>query len=270
MSKRSIKLFIVTAILLQIIGSSAYAGIIPDSWMNSLVLIETQDGGKYEPWATGFFVNSSKSSKTVLVTNKHTFTENKKNLSLFIRVNKKDPRQNEESFERIKIFSMKEPELRPVKHEKADLAALHVMVPHDIKRETIKFGEVRDSFFLAKDLVPIGDEIFLIGFPASIRYIKNLQKQHSIPVIRGGLISAKYKEADTDLFLIDAPSYWINSGGPVFIRPSIHNVTGDPGFDIPPKSQDKPKLIGVVSAMLPIGWEWDIGSKRISNGQGPY
>jgi hypothetical protein len=32
----------------------------------------------------------------------------------------------------------------------------------------------------------------------------------------------------------------------------------DPSGDVPPKSQIEPKLIGIVSEMLPVGIEWEV------------
>ena len=145
-----------------------------------------------------------------------------------------------------------------VKHEVADLAVMYLRVPSIVDLEALDYAAIADSNFLRQDEVPIGDDVILIGFPASIKYVREMQKWFNIPVFRGGIVSAKYEMDGLGYLLIDAPTYWINSGGPVIVKPSAFNIREELGAL---KSPDTPKLIGVVSGMLPVGrvWEWTEG-----------
>lgn len=251
-----VKVFLFSVLSFQISSVQANAGLIPNSWINSLVLIEIQKEGSFQPLGTGFLTGSK--GYRILVTNAHVLRDNKDNLPLFIRVNKKDPKPKEDMFGRIKIFPMENPKLEPVFHRVVDLAVLYVWVPNTLDLRSVKIGEILDSSLLQQKDVPLGDEVLLFGFPTSIKEIEKIEKEVNIPVIRSGIVSAKFKRSDHDLLLIDAPTYWGSSGGPVILKPSFFNVTQDPSGDVPPKSQTEPKLIGIVSEMLPIGLKFKV------------
>jgi len=250
--------FLFFVLFLQLFPTQINAGLIPNSWVNSLVLIESQKGESFEPIGTGFLV-ASKGYK-ILVTNGHVLLGGGES-SLFIRVNRKDPKPKENMFERIKIFPMADPKLKPIYHKKADLAVLYVSVPNSLDLKSVNVGEIHDVHFLKLEDIPLGDEVLLIGFPTDIEDIGKIQKEFNIPIIRGGLVSAKFRNQGRDLLLIDAPSYWGSSGGPVILRPSLYNITKDPSGDVPPKSQSEPRLIGIVSGMLPVYKKWDLIEK---------
>lgn len=250
--------FLFSAFFLQLFSSQINAGLIPNSWLNSLVLIECQKEKNYMPIGTGFLVGSK--GYKILVTNAHVLKK-ADGLPVFIRVNKKDPKPKEDMFERIKVFPMGDSKLTPIFHQQVDLAALYVSVPNTFDVQSVKLGEILDTNFLKEKDVPLGDEVLLIGFPTDIEDIGKIQKEFNIPIIRGGITSAKFKRQGCDLFLIDAPSYWGSSGGPVILRPSIYNITKDSSGDIPPKSQTHPRLIGIVSEMVPVLRQWDVTKK---------
>jgi len=254
-----IKTFLFSVFFLQLFSSQINAGIIPNSWLNSLVLIEFQKEKNFRPLGTGFLVGSK--GYKILVTNAHVL-HNAGGLPVFIRVNKRDPKPEEDMFERIKIFPMADPKLKPIYHTRADLAVLYVSVPNTLDLKSVKVGEIHDIHFLKQEDVPIGDEVLLIGFPTHIEHIGEIEKEFNIPIIRGGIVSAKYRIKGNDFFLIDAPTYWGSSGGPVILRPSPYNIKKDPSGDIPPKSQSEPRLIGIVSGMVPVFREWDVTKKQ--------
>jgi len=257
-----LKTLLFLSFLLQLFVHQANAGLIPNSWMESLVLIEVQKKGNFEPLGTGFMIGSK--GYKVLVTNAHILHSNT-DLPLFIRVNKRDPKPSEAMFDRIKIFPMVDPQLKPIFHKKADLAVLYVLIPNDFDLKSVKIGEIDESSFLQQKDVPLGDEVLLIGFPTSIGEIKTIEKEMNIPVIRGGVVSAKFRRNDHELLLIDAPSYWGNSGGPVILRPSLYNVEKESSGNPPPKSQTQPKLIGIVSEMFAVGMEWEVAPQKPFN-----
>lgn len=246
-------------LFLQLFSSQINAGLIPNSWLNSLVLIECQKEKNFKPLGTGFLVGSK--GYKILVTNAHVL-HNAGGLPVFIRVNKRDPKPEEDMFERIKIFPMADSKLKPLFHEKVDLAVLYVWVPNTFNLNSVKLGEILDIHFLKQKDVPLGDEVLLIGFPTDIEHIGEIEKEFNIPIIRGGIVSARYRIKSHDLFLIDAPTYWGSSGGPVILRPSLYNITKDPSGDIPPKSQVEPRLIGVVSSMVPVYKKWNLVEKH--------
>ena len=84
---RPIKLLLFAVVLAQCLATHTNAGLIPNSWMESLVLIEVQKKGDFEPLGTGFMIGSK--GYKILFTNAHVLRSNTGGLPLFIRVNKK-------------------------------------------------------------------------------------------------------------------------------------------------------------------------------------
>lgn len=61
--------------------------------------------------------------------------------------------------------------------------------------------------------VYIGDEVFVFGYPSSIGLKQSPQFDHSRPLLRKGVVAAKYDKNKT--IILDCPTYKGNSGGPV-------------------------------------------------------
>jgi S1-C subfamily serine protease len=77
----------------------------------------------------------------------------------------------------------------------------------------------------------LGSDVYIIGYPKSLGISSRPQYNFNVPLLRKGIIAGIYEEKKT--FIIDAPGYNGNSGGPVF------QIT------------DSTKLIGIVSQRIP-------------------
>ena len=85
-----------------------------------------------------------------------------------------------------------------------------------------------------------GDGVFLIGFPLGM-----VGKARNFPVVRQGVI-ARIRDCllgHEDTFLIDAPSFPGNSGGPVILRPTSTAV-------VDTKAITHSLLVGVISEQV--------------------
>lgn len=94
------------------------------------------------------------------------------------------------------------------------------------------------------DLVNVGNEIYIVGFPTSL----NLPPHYIFdrPLLRRGILAARYRSTNT--LIIDCPSFPGNSGGPVFqtLEGPIYNNRRLDGF----------LVIGIVVAVLPYHDLW--------------
>ena len=69
---------------------------------------------------------------------------------------------------------------------------------------------------LDEDNISEGLGVFVLGFPMGLVGV-----QRNYPIVRGGFIARirDYYRGETETFLIDAPAFPGNSGGPVILRP---------------------------------------------------
>lgn len=93
----------------------------------------------------------------------------------------------------------------------------------------------------------IGSDIFLFGYPSSIGLQKNPQFDYNRPLLRKGIIAGKYENNKS--IIIDSPTYFGNSGGPVFIE----------------KSSGEIFLIGIVSEYVPYIDRWENKKSGLEN-----
>jgi hypothetical protein len=66
------------------------------------------------------------------------------------------------------------------------------------------------------DSVNIGDDVYVFGYPTSIGMQESPQFDYASPLLRKGIVSGVYHQKRT--IIIDAASYFGNSGGPVLER----------------------------------------------------
>lgn len=90
------------------------------------------------------------------------------------------------------------------------------------------------DLFMPSDSLFEGEDVYFLGFPMTIGGEK------AIPVCRSGIISMLGESEYT--FLIEGYAYPGNSGGPVFLKPSIYNFRTNAIGKI-----TSPYLIGVVT-----------------------
>lgn len=96
---------------------------------------------------------------------------------------------------------------------------------------------VRNDIIRRLDLVNIGDDIYVFGYPTSIGMQETPQFDYTSALLRKGIISAIYHQKST--IIIDAASYFGNSGGPVLEKEEL-NFNGSQFY-----------VIGVVSQYIP-------------------
>lgn len=91
-----------------------------------------------------------------------------------------------------------------------------------------------------------GTLVYALGFPVSLE--NNLVDSISkAPVCRLGCVSRiehLYHNGTSKFYMIDAPTYPGNSGGPVINRPEVMSITNTP-------TNSSANLIGIVSAYIP-------------------
>ncbi len=100
--------------------------------------------------------------------------------------------------------------------------------------------------------VNIGNNIILFGFPGSIGLIEKPQFDYSRPLLRKGIIAGKYEKHKS--IIIDSPTFFGNSGGPVF---EIIETWNSKEF----------KLIGIVTEYIPYIENWENKSNGAINVQ---
>lgn len=90
--------------------------------------------------------------------------------------------------------------------------------------------------------IPIGNEIYIFGFPNSLGLVKNQQLDYAAPLLRKGIVAGKNVHNNT--IIIDCPVYQGNSGGPVLVIEKMNTSTTT---FLP---------IGIVTQFVPFVEEW--------------
>lgn len=90
--------------------------------------------------------------------------------------------------------------------------------------------------------IPIGNEVFIFGFPNSLGLVKDQQIDYTTPLLRKGIVAGK--NAHNNTIVIDCPVYQGNSGGPVLVLDKTNIST----ISILP--------IGIVTQFVPFVEEW--------------
>jgi hypothetical protein len=118
--------------------------------------------------------------------------------------------------------------VRPVSQTGDENAAF---VGVDLKRAIRKYEDVE-----------IGEDVFIFGYPASIG-IKNVpQVDHERPLLRKGILAGKNDKLGS--LVLDCPSYYGNSGGPVVY---VEHGGAEP---------DRFWVVGIVSEFVPVEETW--------------
>jgi len=90
--------------------------------------------------------------------------------------------------------------------------------------------------------VPIGNEVYIFGYPSSIGMQQVPQIEYEKPLLRRGIVAGRNFQAHT--LILDCPVYYGNSGGPVMVV----NPIGFGGSEF--------KVVGVVTQFVPFVDEW--------------
>lgn len=147
-----------------------------------------------------------------------------------------------------------------IKTSKTNLCKLHqndnvdvavVSIPQTYFDKLLNDG-IKPQFFtydsdsyLINDLKSIevseGDGVFALGYPMG-----NVGNTRQYVILRGGVV-ARIKdmlEGFSSDFIIDAPVFPGNSGGPVIIKPELTRIEGT-------KPHEESRLIGIVKSYIP-------------------
>lgn len=122
-----------------------------------------------------------------------------------------------------------------------------------IIKQSCKLGTVNttDEFLLSFDDVMVGNDVLIYGYPSSIGTVLGKQLDTDRPLLRKGVIAAKYGKSGT--IVLDCPVYYGNSGGPA-VQIS-QPIVGSYNFNI----------IGVVSQFVPYEDTWKNTRNGIEN-----
>jgi len=218
---------------LALISSPVSSGqVLQPQWRRGVVLIEQFSNQRFEPLGTSVFLIHR--NVHYLLTNSHIARVK----SLYARLR---CRGTNKPFIRLCIDSMCTSTGFPWLHSRShDIAVVPLFVPNGLLalQDTIDHSAVGVSIFKGWEYVSEGDEVYVLGFPMAL----GTSQQYS-PVYRIGIVALKEQSGQ---FLIDARVYPGNSGGPVFLKPSLidfHNLTVG--------KVTQAYFVGIVSAYLP-------------------
>ena len=214
--------------------------LIPAGYMKAIVSLGVSD----EPFAhigTGFLYHHpmwEKEGRThyrpFLVTNKHVMESG-------IR----DVRFNHPAYGSVEVHPIEEVTDGDwtAHHGGADVAVIPLLSPgpltlgRKVTEPEIFLGDVGAPSAEELSSITEGTGVFLIGFPLAL-----IGDARNFPIVRSGVIARiqDWLSGAEDTFLIDAPAFPGNSGGPVIVRPDTAAISGTTAIA-------HALLIGVVS-----------------------
>ena len=205
---------------------------------------------------TGFFygdcINPKESDlnkhqyRTYLVTAKHVIQSHiDKSIDIRVRLNSKDASEPVQDIELPRtVGGAGQWYFHP--NIKIDVAVIAVnwdyLIEHKIEPMFFTNDNSAASRAKLKDReVAAGDGIYVLGFPMGLTGV-----QRNYVIVRQGCIAriSEMLDGATPEFLIDAPAYPGNSGGPVILKPEVFAIDGT-------KPQQTATLLGLVIDYLP-------------------
>jgi hypothetical protein len=226
--------------------------LLPPIYLDAVVAIGFGDDPKNRSWiGTGFIFGQliemkentdQKGYHLWLITNKHIFKDLHE---VFIKFNSIQGTPSKDY--KINLLA-RNGRFRWVGHltESIDVAAIQLS-PQFLEKENRLFSVIRsDSGVMNREKIRSvgiaeGDRVFVLGFPMGW-----VEQERQYVICRGGCIARirDFIDGKTYNFLIDAPVFPGNSGGPVIICPSVIAIQGTN----PINDAD---LIGIVKAYVP-------------------
>lgn len=253
-------------IMLTFLTLNSYSQHLPDYILRTPVFVELDNGGS----GSGFYVQDS--LHTYFVTARHVIiekiliTKKTKKDSIFLTSRKiycfsypKDPNIGERR--KLSIDLVEALNKGFLKYEKNndisiiqisnnskanDSLSLIQYYPFIEKDKSSHIEAIPVEAFIKYDEVNAGDDVYVFGYPTSIGIQESPQFDYQRPLLRKGVIAGKYERQKT--IIIDCPSYYGNSGGPVIVK----YLSGDGIFY---------RLIGIISEFIPYKEDW-INSKN--------
>jgi len=182
-------------------------------------------------------------NQVYLVTAKHVLynPENKLRCKSVVMTSQKvwgnevESRIIEIDMEKACVFSSEKEDIAVVLLESNHTVANYVNVVQEGSLSTLNFelNNVESIYELK-----IASDVLLVGFPTSLIYQETKYFDVSTPLLRKGII-AGFNQSD-NTFIIDCPSYYGNSGGPVIFIDADNSTN----------------IIGLVSRYIPFMITW--------------
>jgi hypothetical protein len=183
---------------------------------------------------------------TYLVTAKHVVQSHIQSaLDIRVRVNSTDANQPVQDFNLPRdINGPGQWSFHP--NPNIDVAVIRInwdfLAEHNIRPSFFTNDQTAATRVILRDReVAAGDGIFVLGFPMGLTGI-----QRNYVIVRQGCIAriSEMLDGATPEFLIDAPVFPGNSGGPVILKPEMTAIEGT-------KSQPTATLLGLVTQYVP-------------------
>jgi len=226
--------------------------LLPPFYLDTVVAIGVGDDPTKRHWiGTGFiygrFVEKianreAKNYRLWLITNKHVLKDYR---DVYIKFNSAQDTQSKDY--KVPLIA-RNGRVRWVGHptESVDVAAIHLYAKF-LEKEERRFAFFQsDSHTMNRENmraagVTEGDHVFVLGFPMGL-----VKAERQYVICRGGCIARvrDFVEGETSDFLIDAPVFPGNSGGPVILCPSTLAIEGTNPIN-------KADLVGIVKAYVP-------------------
>lgn len=225
--------------------------LIPPHYFDAVVALgKANDEGKASFTASGFLYgypgdvdpeDGQRWYRIFLVTNRHVF-EGENNL--VVRINRREKQPS-------KVFPLllrsADGSVHWTTHPGgADIAIVPVstktLSKHGIELRAFQQDRTTVSRDEARDVgISEGDGVFVLGFPLGLA-----GEERNYAIARHGILARvqDWLHGDSDQFLIDAPVFPGNSGGPVVTKPEAISIKGT-------RSIEKSCLIGIVTGFLP-------------------
>jgi Trypsin-like peptidase domain len=121
-------------------------------------------------------------------------------------------------------------------HNRSDTISFYPFLTGYTKSSLIKTSTISKKIIKLDDL-EIGNDLFTIGYPKSLNLKLNFDFDR--PLLRKGIIAGR--DLKTKRIITDCPSYFGNSGGPVYAYSSEYNDF---------------LIIGLISALIPLEEHW--------------
>jgi len=250
-----------------LIGETARASSIVDSWLYATILIENEWGEK----GTGFLIARDTGQdrfRVFLCTNKHVLNpkkelrDNAAKVILHLNVKEAGGKILGKPYE----FALKSPDgkKRWKEHLQTDVDVLAfdvtdlVLTLPEMEKKWAKYSLFADSKVLSEQNITVGDEVMILGYPTGFKNIAYKQGDTNFPIVRQGIIATqigqifieeyidKDGKKETKIFrgfLIDGGIIPGSSGSPVVLKPVMGRRVGKQII----MGESTPYLLGIVS-----------------------
>ncbi len=242
---------------------------IPENNLAYPILLRFNTGSS----GSGFFLKTNK--KVFLITAKHVLFDERKNLrGAVLELTCQTEKLSDKNVIKYSIV-LEEVSKYILYHESSDVCAIemgvmsklvkgkkHVVDHHQgitisPSSSSVVSVDARTATKFLKDVF-ISNDVFMYGYPSTLGFRHSPQFDYEAPLLRKGIIANIYASKGT--IILDCPSYYGNSGGPV-VEVSVNGLVSEH------------KVVGVISQFIPFVEEWvnnKSGLKNINSSNSGY